>query len=66
MSSVLFEYTNRLGKRIQKLIPHKYARAKAIELAEDALFDRITDVTYTITIDGETVTKALDYYNDIY
>lgn len=63
---MVFEYTDRRGKRHSKSVPPKYARAKAIELAEDVLVDKISNVTYTVTLeDGTTETKELDYYNDI-
>lgn len=63
--TVLFKFKTPKGTTAEYKVPSKYARAKAIELAEDALFDKIFDVTYTVIIDGQEVTKPLDYFNDI-
>ena len=46
-------------------VPYKYARDKAIALAEMEQLDKITEVTYTYMQGGIEITQPLDYYNDI-
>ncbi len=65
MSNIVFEYINQLGQKKKLVTKGAESRRIAIQLAEEALFDKIRDVTYTVTIDGEIVTKELDYFNDI-